>query len=142
MKCYFKKGFLTLKQCNAPAMGNCSISGKPVCAAHSVQLPDDKIVALDRISELPPELRKIVEEAIEETDHPNQGSSWAYQNRRSWYSQYGYTPFYVGTYAYYRYDDYDTRGFDRSEDSVGDIEGEEAAAAYDQDDDAGSLYDS
>ncbi len=98
--CRYKRGFLFLRDCAEPAVGACSICGRPICLAHQAPSTDGSMACLECAAT---DQREDPLSVNEETDNIE-------SRRTGIYSELAYEPSYDGHHRYYS--DADFRTFD------------------------------
>lgn len=124
--CQAKKGMLFLRDCGSAAIAQCHKCGRPVCTAHQL-MDGSQTICPDCFTQ---------DDTIDHQPKPDVTNRTAatttrrYRTRSSYYSRYGYTPFYFGHSHYYS--DRDYRTFDQAENESGETAAWEEAVAGDE----------
>jgi hypothetical protein len=126
--CQAKKGLMFLRDCGAPAVGNCRLCARPICEIHRIA---------DERGGLCPEC------GLKEgkTPDPAAGRLSNFQSRNDYYDRFHYAPIYYGHSHYFSDTDY--RTFDRSSDqgTTGFVDGSVEAIQAEAGGDPGDLDD-
>ena len=98
--CQARKGFLTLSNCENPALTACSNCGRSMCSMHLT--PQSGFTMCFDCAAANPD--------IKEGEHDD---LWAHRYRDSYRTDTGYTPMYTSRYHDSYYDSHDRNSFDQ-----------------------------
>jgi hypothetical protein len=129
--CACKRGFFTLRDCGNPATTSCQLCTRRVCDEHLAPRVDTRVCVecaakqeegqqpgtAQQAQQLGREAAVTGRPAVEDED-AILSRDYPYRYRRSYYSNWGYYPWWWGTYDPY-YNDYGYRYFDDDDDDDG-----------------------